>query len=318
MPVSTPESPLTEVAGGLPAPVSRRQSFWRGPLPVLLAALTWGTTGTAAHFAPAGTSPLAIGAVTMGCGGLVLLALAGRSVLPLIRSGHSSLLTAAAGSLAVAVYPLAFYSSMAAAGVAIGTVVSIGSSPVFAVLIERVLDGSRLSARWAAATAVSAIGVVLLVYGHRGADGQSQTLAAMTGGTLLGLVAGATYAGYSYAAGRLMRRGAASRPVMGLVFGGGAVLLLPVLAATGGPLFQTGQGLAVAAYLALVPMSLAYVLFGIGLSRVSASTATSLSLVEPVVAAVLSVLVVGERLGLAAWGGVALVSTGVVLLGLSV
>lgn len=317
MPVSEHPPGLTELPGGLPAPGYRWRSFRRGPLPVLMAALTWGTTGTTAHFAPAGTSPLAIGAVTMGCGGLILLALAGRSVVPLLRGGSRALVAATAGALCVAVYPLAFYSSMAVAGVAIGTVVSIGSSPVFAALIERVLDGSRLNSRWAAATGVSAVGVVLLVNGHRGAGDQPQSLVAVAGGTALGLVAGATYAGYSYAASRLMRQGAASRPVMGLVFGSGAVLLLPVLAITGGPLFQSGRGLAVSAYLALVPMSLAYVLFGIGLSRVSASTATSLSLVEPVVAAVLSVLVVGEHLGLAAWGGVALVGAGVLLLGLS-
>ncbi|MGI5261707.1 DMT family transporter [Streptomyces angustmyceticus] len=315
--MSGPSAGLTELPGSLPAPASRQRSFRRGPLPVLIAALTWGTTGTAAHFAPTAASPLAIGAVTMGCGGLILLALAGRSVLPLLRAGRRALLTALAGALCVAIYPLAFYSSMAIAGVAIGTVVSIGSSPVFAVLIERVLDGSRLNARWAAATAVSAIGVVFLVNGHHGAGDQTQSLAAVAGGTALGLVAGATYAGYSYAAGRLMRQGAASRPVMGLIFGGGAVLLLPVLVLTGGPLFQSTSGLVVSAYLAVVPMSLAYVLFGIGLSRVSASTATSLSLVEPVVAAVLSVLVVGEHLGLAAWGGVALVGAGVLLLGMS-
>jgi DME family drug/metabolite transporter len=307
---------LAELPGGPTVPAARWQSFRQGPLPVLIAALTWGTTGTAAHFAPVGTSPLAIGAVTMGCGGLILLTLAGRSALPLIRSSRSAA-ALTAGALCVAVYPLVFYSSMAVAGVAIGTVVSIGSSPVFAVLIERVLDGSRLNIRWAAATTVSAVGVVLLVNGHRGVGEQPQSLAAVAGGTALGLMAGATYAGYSYAAGRLMRQGALPRSVMGLIFGGGAVLLLPVLAVTGGPLFQSGRGLVVAAYLALVPMSLAYVLFGIGLSRVSASTATSLSLVEPVIAAVLSVLVVGEHLGLTAWGGVALVGAGVLLLGLS-
>lgn len=312
------EHPLSSELPSSPATAtSRWHSFRRGPLLVLIAALMWGTTGTAARFAPVGVSPLAIGAVTMGGGGLILITRAGGSVLPLLRTGRCGLAVAAAGTLCVAVYPLAFYSSMAVAGVAIGTVVSIGSSPIFAALIERVLDGVRLNVRWTAATAVSAFGVLLLIHGHRGAADQRQSVGAVLAGSALGLVAGATYAGYSYAASRLMRQGFAPRPVMGLIFGGGAVLLLPVVATTGSPLLSTGRGLAIATYLVLVPMALAYVLFGNGLSRVSASTATSLSLVEPVIAAVLSVLVVGEHLALTAWGGVVLVGAGVLILGLS-
>jgi len=50
-----------------------------------------------------------------------------------------------------------------------------------------------------------------------------------------------------------------------------------------------------------------YLLFGWGLARVPASTATTLTLLEPAVAAVLAVLVVGERLPAAGWAGVGLV-----------
>jgi DME family drug/metabolite transporter len=60
--------------------------------------------------------------------------------------------------------------------------------------------------------------------------------------------------------------------------------------------------------MALVPMFAGYVLFGWGLARVRASTATTLSLAETVVAAILAVLVVGERLPALAWVGAALVT----------
>ncbi|MHC0434209.1 DMT family transporter [Streptomyces sp. O3] len=300
---------------GSPAGPSRRQAVVRGMVPILIAAATWGTTGTAASFAPSDASPLAVGAVTMGGGGLILLAIAGRSVRPLLRGGRQPLPVLALGAIAVAIYPLAFYTSMSLAGVAIGTVVTIGSSPVFAALIERLLDGTRLSLKWTAATALTIAGAALLVIGHAPPQDRQQTTTATVTGLALGLLAGLTYAGYSYAAARLMRRGAPSRPVMGLMFGGGAILLLPVLVTTGGPLLSTGQGLAVAGYLILVPMSLAYVLFGIGLARVRASQATTISLVEPVIAAVLSVVVVGEHLAPVAWGGMALVGLGLLLIG---
>jgi hypothetical protein len=66
--------------------------------------------------------------------------------------------------------------------------------------------------------------------------------------------------------------------------------------------------MAVGVYMALVPMFAGYVLFGWGLARVRASAATTISLAETVVAAILAVLVVGERLPALAWAGAALVT----------
>ncbi|MDA3646079.1 EamA family transporter [Saccharopolyspora indica] len=283
-----------------------RASFRSGPLLVLLASALWGTTGTAASFAPAGSSPLSIGAATMGVGGLLLLAIAGRSAFEVLRSGGLGLLVV--GALAVAVYPLAFYSSMALAGVAIGTVVTLGSAPVFAAILERVADGVRLDGRWAVSAALAVLGLLLITGGGWAGAGASTLL-----GVLLGLLGGAGYVVYSWSASRMMRRGHGSRAVMGAMFGAGAVILLPVLAFTGGPLLSSPSGLVVAGYLAVIPMGLAYLLFGAGLRRTSTSAATTLSLLEPVVAAILGVLVVGERLGAGAWCGTVLIGAGLVL-----
>ncbi|WP_461019162.1 DMT family transporter [Streptomyces daliensis] len=295
---------------GSPAP-SRAPRAASGPLLVLAAAALWGTTGTAASFAPSGASSLSIGAATMGVGGLLTLLIAGRSALGVLRGGRATLLSALVGGLAVAVYPLVFYTSMAWAGVATGTVITIGSAPVFAALLERVLDGTRLTARWTTATVAAAAGCcALALTGHGGAAAGGN----VPGGVALGLLAGASYAVYTYCGAGVIRAGHSSRASMGALFGLGALVLLPVFAATGGPLLGEGRGIAVAAYLAVVPMCVAYVLFGAGLARVSASQATTLSLFEPVVAAVLGVAVVGERLGAWAWAGVALVLLGLLIL----
>jgi DME family drug/metabolite transporter len=101
---------------------------------------------------------------------------------------------------------------------------------------------------------------------------------------------------------------------MGAVFGIGGLLLMPVLAATGAPLLASWQNLAVGAYMALVPMFAGYVLFGWGLARVRASTATTLSLSETVVAAVLAVLVVGERLPALGWAGAVMIAGSLLIL----
>jgi drug/metabolite transporter, DME family len=277
---------------------------------VLAAAVLWGTTGTAASFAPDAASALTIGAATMGLGGLLTLALAGRSALAVLRGGRAALGWVLLGALNFVVYPLAFYTAMDFAGVAVGTVVAIGCSPVVAALLERLLDGTRLSRRWLAATLAAVAGcAALALTGDSEAGGER-----VPAGVALAVLAGACYAAYAYSGARLIRRGHSSRATMGALFGLGSAVLVPVFAATGGGLVGEWRGVAVVAYLALLPMCLAYVLFGAGLARLPVSTATTLTLLEPVVAAVLGVAVVGERLGGWAWTGVCLVVLGLLVL----
>jgi drug/metabolite transporter, DME family len=197
------------------------------------------------------------------------------------------------------------------AGVAVGTVVSIGSAPLASAVIERIVDKRRFTRRWAAGAALGLVGAVLLCLAEAGqADPASAAGSgwSASAGIGLGLVAGLTYALYSWAAHRLINTGVPARAVMGAVFGAGGLLLMPVLAVTGAPLVASWQNFTVGTYMALVPMFAGYVLFGLGLARVRASMATTISLAETVVAAVLAVVVVGERLPALAWVGAALVA----------
>ncbi len=282
-------------------------STW-GALFVLAASVLWGTTGTAATFEP-DVSPLAIGAVAMGFGGLLQAAIAARPMLAFHSFLRRQWRTAGLGALAVAMYPLAFYSSMHLAGVAVGTVVSIGSAPLASAVIERVVDKRRFTRRWAVGAVLGVSGAVLLCVTESGHADQAPGAEWSTpAGIALGLLAGLTYALYSWAAHRLISTGVPSRAVMGAVFGVGGLLLMPVLAATGAPFLASWQNFSVGAYMAVVPMFAGYVLFGWGLARVRASTATTVSLAETVVAAVLAVIVVGERLPAPAWTGAALIA----------
>jgi len=81
-----------------------------------------------------------------------------------------------------------------------------------------------------------------------------------------------------------------------------------VLILSGASFLASWSNAGVGLYLAVVPMFAGYVLFGMGLARVPASTATLLSLVEPVAAAVLAVLVVGEVLAPVGWLGIGLIA----------
>jgi DME family drug/metabolite transporter len=218
----------------------------------------------------------------------------------------------ALGALGVLVYPLAFYAGMDLAGVAVGNVVALGSGPVFAALLEWLWERRPLSPRWAISTGLAVLGIVLLGIGKQvdAGAGPLDTVA----GVGLGLLAGLAYALYTYASSRAIGSGQPSQGVMGAMFGLGAILLLPVLLVTGAPLLQSGMTIGIAAYLAIGPMFVAYLLFGIGLRSIRSSAATTITLLEPVVATVLAVVVVGERLAPVGWIGLGLVLAGLTVL----
>lgn len=284
-----------------------------GVVALVLACLLWGTTGTTATFLPGDVSPLAIGAATMGIGGALLFLTAPRLSRGVLRDAGARR-WAAIGAIGVVVYPLAFYSGMDLVGVAVGNVVALGSGPVFAALLEWLVEREPLSARWVVSTALAVFGIALLALGREegGAAGSSPALAAL--GVGVGLLAGLAYALYTYASSRAIRSGHPSRGVMGGMFGLGSVPLLALLIVLGGPLLQSWWAVGLTAYLALGPMLVAYVLFGIGLRSVRSSTATTITLLEPVFATVLAVLVVGERLSALGWVGFALVLGGLTVL----
>lgn len=279
-------------------------------LALILASVLWGTTGTAASFLPEAVSPLAIGASTMGIGGLLLFAFSARSSMAALRdpSARRWLLL---GSVGVFVYPLAFYSAMSEAGVAIGNVVALGSGPIFAALFEWLWERQRLSARWAVSAGIAIVGIALLSTGRITAPAES---ANVPFGIALGLLAGLAYALYTYSSTRALAASHSGRAVMGGMFGIGAVLLAPVLLVTGAPLLASVQSVAIASYLAMGPMFAAYLMFGFALRAVRSSVATTVTLIEPIVATVLAVVVVGEVLGGSGWAGLALILLGVTLL----
>src|SRR5262249_1948386 len=69
---------------------------------------------------------------------------------------------------------------------------------------------------------------------------------------------------------------------------------------------HTAQGWLLIAYLGVVPTALAYWLFQAGLRHVSATAASIISMLDPVVAAVLAWVLFGERLAASGIAGAAL------------
>ncbi|MEV7392958.1 MULTISPECIES: EamA family transporter [unclassified Streptomyces] len=300
------------LTGASPArPRPRTAGPLAGPLPILTAAVLWGTTGTVSSLAPAGTPAAAIGAAGLVLGGVLLFLTApgGRSLPRTCTGGERRLLVL--GALAVAGYPLTFYPAVARTGVAVATVIALGGAPVFAGLLAWLTRRSRPTARWATATAAAVLGCTVLVLGPEFAGAAAPVDLV---GVLLAGLAGLSYAVYALVGGRLIARGHGSGAVMGVLFGGAALLVLPVLLWSAGPWLLTARGALVVLYLGAATTFLCYRLFGYGLRHTAAQTATTLTLVEPAVAAVLGVVVLGERLPAVSWCGLAVLALGIVFL----
>ncbi|MBS9865767.1 EamA family transporter [Vibrio alginolyticus] len=276
-----------------------------GTLSILFASTLWGTTGTAASLAP-DVSALAIGAFSMGIGGFMQACLSAKSLKRDFRKVVHKKKTLLVSIIALATYPLAFYSSMRFAGVAIGTVISISTAPFFSALLECLFSRNQtITKRWMMSFAIGVIGITLLLASESSANSLFDH-DMKHWGVLLGLLAGLTYAIYSWGVKAMIDHGIESQTAMGSVFGIGGVLLLPTLFITGDNLFASSTNTTVMLYMALIPMGLGYVAFGFGLRFVTASGANILTLFEPVIAAALAVAIVGEEISLIGWVGITL------------
>jgi DME family drug/metabolite transporter len=201
-------------------------------------------------------------------------------------------------------YQLAFFAGVSRTGVAVGTVVAIGSGPVFTGIGGRLVLGEPMTARWWTATTLAVAGAAMIALG--GGDARVDPL-----GIVLTLVAGLAYAGYTLASKQLLVAGAPPDATMAAAFALGAALLLPVFAMRPTGWLASPRGLAVAVFLGLFPTAAAYRLFARGLQHMSGAHATTLVLAEPATALVLGALVLDERPGAVALAGMALVLAGV-------
>ncbi len=275
----------------------------KGRWSILAAAVLWGTTGTAQALGPATAAPPAVGAVRLLVGAVGLVAVAAAAgTLGRVREAPPGALAMTA--LGIAAYQPAFFAAVARAGVATGTVIAIGSAPVLAGLLARVVAGEHLDRRWWPATVLAVAGTVAVV----GSPDRIDPL-----GALFALGAGTAYAVYAFGAKRTI---AAIGPLAAMAgaFGLGALALVPVLW-TADLSWVTGPaGAATALWLGFGTVTASYLLFGRGLQTTPLSVTATLSLAEPVTATVLGVVLVAERPGAAAWGGIVLVLAGLTLL----
>ncbi|EIF00032.1 DMT family transporter [Saccharomonospora glauca] len=276
---------------------------------LIIAGVLWGTGGLAGAVLSerAGLSAVAVAVCRLALGGVFAVLLLGGTggLRSLSRTGVVVRRLLVAGVL-LALYQACYFAAVALTSVSVATMTTIGSVPVFVALASSVLERRVPDVVTVTSVVFAVLGLVLLTWSPGDVP---------AGGKLgLGLAC-ALVSGAGFAALTLVTRD----PVEGLdplsttAFGClvGAVLLLPLLAlssvSSGDPLWPPRiDVLVVAVYLGAVPTALAYGAYFRGLAASRPVVAALSALLEPLTAAVLAALFLGDDLGLVGWCGAAL------------
>ncbi|HSL75170.1 MAG TPA: EamA family transporter [Ilumatobacteraceae bacterium] len=281
---------------------------------VVAAAVLFGTAGTAQELGPDGTTPLGVGAMRIAIGTIVLwcaVAWGGRAAGGAGRRvvlGRRHWPLAVVGGIGVATYTPLFLAAVDRTGVAVGTIVAIGSGPFFAGALEWGWRRVRPSRSWFGGTVVTVTAGVVLV-AAQASDGSEIDVV----GILFALTAGAGYALYSVTAKITMSAGVSSTVAIAVPFTIGTVIVAVLAAGEPFGWLGTPAGIAMALHLGVAATGVAYLLFGFGLRRLTSATTVTLVLAEPVTATLLAVTVLSESLAPFGWLGAAGVLSGLVV-----
>lgn len=280
--------------------MSQRVAF----LFVLIGAILWGTAGTAQTFMPQTVHPLGIGASRLAVGGFTLLIIL--LIMKKMSFRNWPWKPTIYAALSMAVFQYLFFSSVRLTGVAIGTVVTIGSAPIFSGIIEWLVIKRRPTRVWVVATLFAIVGCSLLFLNKSG-------VVVNPIGVLMSLGAGSLFAIYTLVNKEVLET-VPTVPSVAVIFSLSAVMLFPFLFIFETEGLFTARGFSVILFLGLATTSIAYILFSTGLKHIPSSSAVTLSLAEPLTAAILSVIVVGEQLSFTSWSGVVLLLGGILVL----
>lgn len=281
-----------------------------GLLLIVVAAMTWGTTGATMKLVAAGSpmSPLLVGflrvAIAAPCLCLAARWFNGPIRLP-DRVDRGRMLVA---GLAMGAYQACYFWGVAKTSVAVGSLIAICSAPLLITVLAAVFLEERIDRRTWVALLVGTTGAALLTAGPHGF---SNLPLGFLAGVALALGAGLSYAVYAVAVKSLVHR-APPLTVAALTFSVAALSLLPVLLVEWPA--ADARGWALLVYLGVVPTAVAYILYAIGLRTTRVTVSGVLTLVEPLTATFLGGLFFGDRLGLGGAVGVVLLLRAVLAL----
>lgn len=275
---------------------------WSGAFLIAVAATLWGSIGVvvALLFQQIPSDPLVIGALRLVIAVPVLWLwhrrVTGQWCIHMPRT-HWAI--AAIGGVAFASYQVTYFAAIPRIGVAMGVILNICSAPLFTLVLGWLVLGERSTWRQLGAMVVAIAGVVLVVAAN------NAVTPVLNVGAIYAVGAGLCYSSMAVAS-RRIAHAYAPATLLTAMFGVAAlILLVGVLGLERRIALPTSAWYGVV-YLALIPTALSYVLYVRGLQHASATTATTLTLLEPLTSTVCAVMLLAEPLVGWAWLGLAL------------
>ena len=277
---------------------------------LVLSGLLWGAGGLIGTLfgRAAGISALSVAAYRLLAGGGLMvgcLTLAGRRW----PAGRAAWARIAVNGLLSALFQGCYFAAISLTSVSLATLITIGGTPVIVTIAEQVTGRRSLGRAGAVTLGMALAGLGLLV----GLPGGGLSESAVLAGAGMSLLSAGGFAAVTLY-GRSLVRGLDELTLNGFGFTLGGVALVPLAAAFGEGLgFRPGLASAwLLGALAVGPTAVAYTLYFRGLRNAAASTAALLTLIEPLAAAALAALVLGDRLSATGIAGAALLLAAVV------
>jgi DME family drug/metabolite transporter len=279
-------------------------------LAVAAAACIWGTLGIFAKALYAeGVSFEALVAVraAVGWAAMVVFVALTRGTAGLRVSRGDLRLLLPLGLFGIGAFYLLYFYTVRESEVGTAAIL-LYSSPAFVALLAWAFLGERLGATRLAALVLTFCGICLVAGAYAPGALEVRPIVLLTG-----LLSGLTYGLYSIFGKPVSGRLAPSTVLLYALGFGGIVLVLAAL-----PTLDTLAGLSPTSYLlllmlAVVHTALAFGLYTVGLKRMEAGQAAIVATVEPVVAGLLGVALLGEALTAPKLVGAALVLSGAAL-----
>ncbi len=217
----------------------------------------------------------------------------------LLRSSRRDLAIMVLLGLMLILYQWLYLAAVDRLGVSAATLVSLCVPPVLVAIASAAFLGERPTSRLVLALVGALVGTALLV--ARSPDATSGSTATLPGLLLaLGSACGITV--HVLASRLIAARQHPLRP-LAIGFPVGVVAFLPVVAGRDLSLDLPAVGWLLLAYLGIVPSALAYWMYQRGLRDVTATTASIVTLLEPLTATALATAFLGERLAPGALAG---------------
>ena len=284
----------------------------RGITFVSISGILWGTIGIAAQaiYQQSEVSPLAVGFYRLALGfPVVALAcwyIVGKGALKVKRRHY---LKMAFIGVMLALYQVSYFSAIGYVGVSIATLITLCTAPVIVSLASVIFLKEELTQYTLGALTLAVFGTGLLI-GTPEAISHPNHLFIGIGLSLISAIGYATVA--------LLSKSLAGdcHPIHSTTvsFGVGALILLPLVGFGGETSHYSVEVWGLLLYLGLVPTALGYILFFLGINYIKASTASILTMLEPLVAILLAWLLFSERLSPVSTIGGALLFIAIVVL----